>query len=95
MDIAHGERVEAELNVLITRRHEKRRETEGERQAEEAWLESERRHAERRREENRAAWACYHRQQAESHRATLTDLIIHHQAEAERYTADTNGHHEE
>jgi hypothetical protein len=32
----------------------------------------------------RAAWAAWHRDQAQRHRATLTDLILHHEREAER-----------
>ncbi len=32
----------------------------------------------------RQAWAEWHREQAERHRATLTDLVSHHEAEAER-----------
>ncbi len=32
----------------------------------------------------RQEWAQWHRDQAERHRATLTDLVAHHEAEAER-----------
>jgi len=32
----------------------------------------------------RQAWASWHRGQAERHRATLTDLVSHHEAEARR-----------
>ncbi len=32
----------------------------------------------------RQAWASWHRDQAERHRATLTDLIVHHESAAER-----------
>jgi hypothetical protein len=32
----------------------------------------------------RQAWAEWHRDQAQRHRATLTDLILHHEREAER-----------
>ncbi len=32
----------------------------------------------------RQAWAEWHREQAERHRATLTHLVSHHEAEAER-----------
>jgi hypothetical protein len=39
VDIAHGEHVEKELDLLITRRDEKRRAEEGERRAEEMWAE--------------------------------------------------------
>jgi hypothetical protein len=62
VDIRRGEHVEKELNLLISRRHEKRRKTEGERREEELWRESERRHEAKRREEYRLAWCeHYHR----------------------------------
>ncbi len=32
----------------------------------------------------RQEWAAWHRAQAERHRATLTDLILHHESEALR-----------
>ncbi len=32
----------------------------------------------------RQVWAEWHRDQAERHRATLTDLVAHHEREAER-----------
>ncbi len=32
----------------------------------------------------RSAWSAWHRDQAQRHRATLTDLIAHHEREAER-----------
>jgi hypothetical protein len=34
--------------------------------------------------EMRQAWAEWHRHQAERHRTTLTDLILHHEEQAER-----------
>jgi hypothetical protein len=37
-----------------------------------------------RRAETRREWAQWHRHQAERHRATLSDLICHHEREAER-----------
>jgi hypothetical protein len=37
-----------------------------------------------RRAETRLAWSRWHREQAERHRATLDDLIVHHEREAER-----------
>ena len=37
-----------------------------------------------RRAETRRSWASWHRAQAERHRATLTDLVLHHEREAER-----------
>jgi hypothetical protein len=84
-DISHTERTEKELDILITRRHDERRTEEGERPAEEAWMESERRYAQRRREKNRLAWAAYHEDQAARHRATLEALIGHHEAQAAKY----------
>jgi hypothetical protein len=55
-DVERAERVEADLDRLITRRHDQRVKDEGERQAEEAWAESERRYFAKRREGNRIAW---------------------------------------
>jgi hypothetical protein len=80
--ISRGESVEHELNRLIEKRDERRRVEDGERPAEEMWRESERKYAARRREENAAAWAEYHRSQAARHRATLQDLIAHHEQAA-------------
>ena len=44
---------------------------------------------------NRAAWASFHRQQAQRHRATLTDLVVFHEAQARKYTAKNRHHNEE
>jgi hypothetical protein len=90
---AKGEKVEGELDILITRRHEKRRETEGERRERELWQDTEIRHAQQRREANRLAWCEYHRSAAERHRATLASLISHHETQAEKYRE--NGHYHE
>jgi hypothetical protein len=84
MDVAHGELVEKELTAFIERRDTQRRQTEGERRAEEAWAESERRYDGRRRRENHAAWYGWHLDQAERHRRTLEDLIRHHETRAAR-----------
>jgi hypothetical protein len=43
-DLRTAEKLEADLDALIERRHNQRVATEGERPAEEAWLESERLH---------------------------------------------------
>jgi hypothetical protein len=69
VEIARGELVEKELNVLIARRHDRRVADEGERPALEKWQESERRYDERRREENRLAWCDYFSRLAGSLRA--------------------------
>ncbi len=54
-EIAKGEAVEAELDNFITRRDEKRRKSEPEREMEELWKASEGREAAHRRKENRAS----------------------------------------
>ena len=69
MDIARSEQVESELDAMIRRRHDRRVGEEGERLIEEAWQESERRHAAQRREENRIAWCDYFGRIAASLRA--------------------------
>ena len=82
MDVTKISAVEGELDNFISRRHDKRVEQEGERLAEEMWAESERRHAARRLEENRAAWRRYHEDQAVRHRTTLEALAAYHEREA-------------
>lgn len=51
--------VEKKLDAFIERRHEQRVRTEGERDAEMMWRESERRFRERQRREVRALWYAY------------------------------------
>jgi hypothetical protein len=55
-EMASEDRVDAQIDAFITRRDEKRRESEGARAAEAAWREAERRLETRRRPENRAGW---------------------------------------
>jgi hypothetical protein len=86
VDVARGEMVEAELDRLVEKRHDRRVADEGERPAEEIWMESERRYDERRRADNRAAWVAYHRGQAERLGCLLASLIAHHEAQVEKYT---------
>jgi hypothetical protein len=88
MDVAKTSAVEGELDNFIGRRHEKRVEEEDERLAEEMWAESERRHAARRREENRAAWCKCHQDQAARHRTTLEALTTYHESEAAKLQRD-------
>jgi hypothetical protein len=82
VDITQGEMAEKQLDILITRRHDRRVADEGERPALEMWQESERRYHEHRREANRQAWASFHEDQAERHRRTLQDLVAHHETQA-------------
>jgi hypothetical protein len=90
-DIAKGEQVEYELTAMIERRHDKRVVEEGERPAEEMWVESERRHDALRREANRTARVEYHRGQAVRLRAVLEALIAEHEEQAEKYRQPTKG----
>ena len=82
MDVVRGDLVEKELTAFIENRDRQRGQTEGERRAEEAWKDSERRHNARIREENRAAWCEYHQGQAERLRAVFEPLIARHEDEA-------------
>jgi hypothetical protein len=96
VDIARSERAEADLDAMITRRHEARAKTEGHRPSEEMYEESVRRYNAQRARERRAEWAGFHGAPAERHRRTLTNLVAFHEAAAQRYTPDkNNGHHEE
>ncbi len=75
MDVAgleYAERVEGELDAMIRRRDDKRRETEGERVERELWAESVERHNALRREQHRAAW-CEHYQRMRSLHGALAD----------------------
>ncbi len=83
-EIAAGERVEAELDVFVSKRHDRRVTDEGERAVEELWQVSERLHDADRRADNRAAWLAFHIGQAERLRRNLATLVAHHEREAER-----------
>jgi hypothetical protein len=88
---APGEAVERELDAFISKRHERGVQDEGEHLALEMWRESERRHAERRREEMRAAWCEHHQGQAARLRTVLEELIAGHEQQAERYRNQPKG----
>ena len=61
MDITRGENlVESDLNNLIERRAREHKEADGQGSLEKMWAESERKHRERRRRENLAAWVDFH-----------------------------------
>jgi hypothetical protein len=83
MEVAHGGRVEAELNRLIEKRSSREPDPDD---REEAWKASVRAYNARRREEMRAAWCEYHQGQAARHRGVLEALIARHEAAAERLT---------
>ena len=86
MEIARSETVEKDLDGLITRRHEKRKATEGERAVEEMWAESERRHTAQRRAENRMAWTEHHERMYRVH----ARLAAEHAARAVGLTEETD-----
>jgi hypothetical protein len=87
-DISRGEVVDADLDLLIQRRHEKRVLDEGERAEEEAWRESTRRANAAREAELREQWSSYHLDQAERHKAVLEDLVAHHEQQAQKLGGD-------
>jgi len=70
-DAAAGERAEAELDRFIEKRS---RDRTKENALEEAWVASERRHHQKRRKENAAAWCSYHLGQAERLERTAAEL---------------------
>jgi hypothetical protein len=82
MDLETREKVETDLERLITRRDKERRVTEGERREHELWQENEDRYNEQRRLQNRYEWHAYHCGQAERHRRTLEELIARHEEQA-------------
>jgi hypothetical protein len=85
LDIAQGEKVEGELDIFIERRERERRQVEGDRRAEEMWMESERVYFAKRQEDNRIAWCEYHRRLSALHQA----LADEHDAELQKLE---NGH---
>jgi hypothetical protein len=76
---------ESGIDKFIAQRHDKRVKAEGrERPLEEAWAESERRYAARRRQELDAAWYGYHMDAAERIERTARRLAKEHRTRAER-----------
>ena len=75
----------ASIDALIERQHAKRVREEGERRTEELWKESERRVREKRHAQARLEWHSHHLGQASRLRATLEELIEHHEQQAEKY----------
>jgi hypothetical protein len=86
---AQGEKVELELDAFITKRDAQRRRAEGERPAQEIWMESERRYNARRKAENDAAWLAFHEGHADRLRRNLGALVAQHEAAASKYRTYT------
>lgn len=88
--------VESELDRLITKRHDQRVKDDGERPAEELYMESVRRHEELERRERLWQLLRFHQGMARSHTANLEALVNRHRLEVERCEAllgitDTKG----
>jgi len=82
VDIAKGEKVEADLTHLIERRHDQRVVEEGHRPSEEMYEESTRRYQEQMRARARYEWGLHHTAQAERLRRTLEALAAYHEEQA-------------
>ena len=85
MDITRGEVVESDLDRLISKRDEKRRQTEGERLEEELYMESVRRHHEKCQRELAWEWLRFHARQLRNHKLTSRLITAHHEAEIKKY----------
>ena len=94
MDVSRADSVERELDRLIEKRHDQRRQTEGERLEEELYESSTRAWRERQEAVRRAEWCAYHQDQAARTRAVLEDLIARHEEAAARLMENghTSGH---
>ena len=88
MDVGRAESVERELDRLIEKRHDHRRQTEGERLEEELYEPSVRAWRVRQEAEKQADRFEYHRGQADRLRRTMGELVAYHESEAERYLQD-------
>ncbi len=92
MDIAQSEKVEGELDVFIERRERARRKTEGDRRAEEMWMESERVYFARRRAELVFAWVEYHEEAATRALANGEAIAQRHRAQIEALLSGATQH---
>lgn len=95
VDVAHDAAREAELDRLITRRHDERVKDEGHRPSEELYEESTRRYNLKRELEMRRLWADFHREQAERVETNARLIAARHRAQVEVLLGEpeqTNGH---
>jgi len=83
VDIAQGEKVEAELDHMIRRADERRRLSEGERREEELWQESVERYNAKRQAELTFQWISYHEAAAERALANGEAIAARHRAQIE------------
>ena len=78
-DVAAVEAAEASIEAFINRRSASQEDAN---RIEAAWAESERKHRQRRREENAAAWRAFYLEQAERLERTAAELAAAHRARA-------------
>ena len=86
---AQGEKVELELDAFITKRDAQRRRSEGERLAEEVWMESERLYNARRRRELDAERYGYLMDSADGIERTAAAIAAGKRAQAARLMEET------
>jgi hypothetical protein len=79
-----AEAAEAQLERFIESRDEKRRQTEGDRQAEELWMETVRRYHEKERTSLLWERLRYHEAMVRAHTTTHEAIIARHRAELQR-----------
>ena len=91
MDIAQGEKVEAELDHMIRRTDERRRLSEGESREEELWRESERQYQAKRQAELTFAWVSYHKEAASRALANGEAIAARHRATIEALLGGPTG----
>jgi hypothetical protein len=93
VDIAQGEKVEAELDHMIRRADERRRLSEGERAEHELWHESERQYEAKCQAERLFEGVEYHEEAAARALANGEAIAARHRAQIEALLGDQNGHH--
>ena len=85
LDVAKTNMVEAELDSFVARRDKARRRDEGEREREELYMESVRRHHARREQELAWAWLRFHARQLRNHETTSALITARHRQQMARY----------
>jgi len=84
--VARGEQVEADLDRLITKRHDLRMASEEQTHIEDGWAESVRTYNARRQRELCWEWLRYHVARQRAHRKTFALLDAMHEAAIQRYS---------
>jgi hypothetical protein len=95
VDVAKVNQVESELDAYINRADKRRRETAGEREREELYEESCRRHHARREAELAWEWLRFHVRQLRNHQTTAALIARHHEQEIRKYEEMLNINHDQ